>query len=368
MDIKNLMEPQALQDLRRMNERITDLARGISSSPVMEAMRQLEEQQRRIRQPFIEISQALSIAMPPHLTAIQEITKGFTPLIDQITRMHNPYQDLIKSIQEQARPFQDTLNQFRSLQERLNFPEINKAFRGITEFIHSIPREYLIKVRLHSEYWLISDDNLLELVVGQELHGNEEIIPFVISYYSAEDWCRLEAIIDSWGNDVEPSRINVFQAAITAARASGQENVHLLTVPALIAQIDGLVRDLYAILPRAVKKRVEKEIKSNLPAELSGKRLDVRNEVAVQTVAEVVDFWSAEMLQEVIFSGLFRDSNKITPESSYSLFRHKIMHGDKEYLGYGNEENFIRLMLYAEFIINLIRQIKTGTIVIDEAA
>lgn len=368
MDIKNLIEPQALESLRSMNSKVTDLARGITSSPLMEAMRQLEEQQKTFRQPFVEISQALSIAMPPYLTAIQEITKGFSPLIDQITRMHSPYQELMKSIEEQTRPFQDSLRQFRSLQEQLNFPEINKAFHGITDYIRSIPREHLIKVRLHSEYWLIGDDNLLALVVEHELYENEEVVPFMISYYKANDWKQLKNMVNNWSADIDIERLKVFQTAVALAQGQNQENIHLLTVPALIAQIDGLIRELYAVLPKATKKRVEKEIKNNLPAELKGKRADVRNEVAVQTIAEVVDYWSAEMLQEVIFSGLFRDSNQITPDSSYSLFRHKIMHGDKEYLGYGNEENFIRLMLYAEFIINLFRELQAGTIVIDVAA
>ncbi|PZP52934.1 MAG: hypothetical protein DI586_11525, partial [Micavibrio aeruginosavorus] len=271
-------------------------------------------------------------------------------------------------IQEQTRPFQEALKQFHDLQDRLNFSEISQAFRGVTDFIRNIPPEHLIKIRLHSDHWLISDDGLLMLVVEEDLHDNEDIIPFVINYYKANGWYRLDTIMEEWQADIDQGRLKVFQAAIAMSKDNNHEDVHLLTVPALIAQIDGLVRELYGVLPKATRKRVEQEIKDNLPAELKGKRTDVRHDVAVQTVAEIVDFWSAEMLQEVIFSGLFRESNKITPNESYSLFRHKIMHGDKAYLGYGNEENFIRLMLYADFIIKLIKQIKDGSVTIEQAA
>jgi hypothetical protein len=334
----------------------------------MEYMRQIEERQKIFNDRFSGISQALSLTIPPHMQTIEEITKGITPFVDQITKMHSPYQELMKQIQEQTRPFQEAIKQFRVLQDQWNFPEINHAFRNFTEVIRAIPREHLLKIRLHSEHWLISDDDLLSLVIERNIEGDEEIVSFVIGYYKSDRWSRLEAITGSWNTEINPERLKVFNTAIAMSKDTDTEDVHLLTVPALIAQIDGLVRELYSILPKETRKRVEKEIKDNLPEELKSKRTDVRHDVAVQTIAEVVDFWSAEMLQEVIFSGLFRDSNKITPNDSYSLFRNKIMHGDKEYLGYGNEGNFIRLMLYAEFIIKLIKQVKDGSMSVDHAA
>lgn len=44
MDIKDLLEPQAVKALREMNEKMTALSKGITSSPVMEYMRQIEAQ------------------------------------------------------------------------------------------------------------------------------------------------------------------------------------------------------------------------------------------------------------------------------------------------------------------------------------
>lgn len=41
MDIKDLLEPQAVKALREMNEKMTALSKGITSSPVMEYMRQI---------------------------------------------------------------------------------------------------------------------------------------------------------------------------------------------------------------------------------------------------------------------------------------------------------------------------------------
>jgi len=134
------------------------------------------------------------------------------------------------------------------------------------------------------------------------------------------------------------------------------------------ACLDGLTRDLYGFLPKNTKKRLEKEIRDNLPeAEKNNRRKDLRNEISVHSIAELVDFWTAEALQEIIFGGLFRTSKMISNDNNdnFSLFRHKIMHGDKEFLSYGNTENFIRLFLYADFLIKLIQDIQSGAMEVE---
>lgn len=111
MDIKDLLKPQGVKALREMNQQVTALTKGISSSPLAEYMRQMEEQRKLFSDQFSGISQGLSLTIPPHMQAIQEIAKGITPFVEQIMRMHSPYRDLMKQIQEQTRPFQDALYQ-----------------------------------------------------------------------------------------------------------------------------------------------------------------------------------------------------------------------------------------------------------------
>ena len=56
MDIKDLLEPQAVKALREMNEKMTALSKGITSSPLMEYMRQIEEQKKLFHDQFSGIT------------------------------------------------------------------------------------------------------------------------------------------------------------------------------------------------------------------------------------------------------------------------------------------------------------------------
>ena len=367
MNMKYYIEPEAVKSLREISEGVSALSKGITSSPLMECMRQMDEQNKLFKQQFSGLSYALSLTVSPHIRALQEAARGLNPFFEQISEMRSAHQELMDKFQEQRDIFRESYKHIDALRSTFDFPQFSKAFQSITDVIPVIPRQHILKLRLHSEHWLISDD-LLSRAVENDLYENTVVVGFVIDFYKMDGWQQLERLVENWQQDILPERLEIFRSVIEAVKIADNQNIHNLTVPTLIPQIDGLVRDLYAILPQDIKKRVEQEVRDSLPKELQSKRTDVRNEVAVQTIAEVVDFWSAEMLQETIFSALFRNSNHITSDDSYSLFRHKIMHGDREFLEYGNEENFIRSMLYAEFIIGLIRQIKAHGLQIDQAA
>lgn len=372
MKIKDIIEPNAFSAIEELNKHYSSLSTALYSPPALQLMNQLEEQNRLLTsqlEPFTSVAQTLSLSFEPKLQAFQEIGKGFDALSKQFLEFQSPLQEALEQIHRQISPFQETMQQFREVQKSIDFSYINDLLNSITEALRTIPREYIVKLRLHSEYWLITDDALLLQIEERDAIDDQDALTnHIVNYYKINNWQRLENTIQSWADTVHVDRMAIFESAVLHVKLSESEDVHLLTVPALIAQIDGLVRDLYSTLPRSIKKRIEKEIKDNLPEDMKARRLDTRPDEVIGSIVELVDYWSAEIFQSAIYEGLFRNSNQINIEETYSLYRHKVMHGDKDFLKYGNEENFVRLVLYADFIISLIGKVKTGDIVIEEAA
>ncbi len=362
MKIKDIVKPETLSALEEINNRYASLNKALYSSPAVQLMQQLEAQSLSLNkylQPYADIAQAFRLSIAPKMEAFAALQSSLAPLSKQLLEFRSPLQEALEQIQKQTAPLQEAMKRFQDIQSRIDYSQINEAFRSITDVINSIPRDRLIKLRLHSQYWLISDDELLLAVGDNDNLEAESLTDFVIGYYKDNNWTRMANMVQTWQISISQERLDIFNSALQHTQTASSEDVHLLTVPALIAQIDGLIRELYSCLPKEIKKRIEKEITDSLPEEIKSKRIDTRPNQVVASVAELVDYWSAEILQEAIYEGLFKSSNNITADGSYSLYRHKIMHGDKDFLRYGNEENFVRLMLYADFIINLINQVKT---------
>lgn len=312
---------------------------------------------REIHKQTNQLSDLAKSVNSSYLRSMAELANGVSPLFQLVAQNQRPLLDFLKEIQEQTRPYQEAFKQLQIVQDSWRTAGLD-ALRDITEAMRGISADYYLRIKLRSQYWLIVDEDLIDKLSENNAHEREEVTPIVIDYYKASSWQRLEALVHSWTPYISEDRLDFFKAFVHLAKKIENGDSHKATVPAIIAHIDGLVRELRSILPTDIKTRIKQEVIENLPVELKEKRVDVRDEVTVHVIAEVIDFWSADMLQEVVFGGLFRDSRDINPEESYLLFRHKIMHGDNAYLFYGTEENFVRLMLCADFIVQLIKRIK----------
>lgn len=323
------------------------------------------------QQPILDLVQQSNLMLSKYempfaaRIAIESVQQSYAPTLKFLESWNSTYAAIadqfkqnetaliaLDIIQKQTFPFQIAQNQFANFQNQINFVTTD-VLNGLTRTVQDLfPSDYFIKVRLRSQYWLIMDSVVLDKI-NDLSPAYEEMGQVVVEYYKENSWKKLEDKVESWKPYIS-ERIELFSAFLYLTKEITSGESHKATVPAIIAQIDGLIRELRSLLPNEAKARIQQEILANLPEDLKGKKVDTRNEVAVQVVAEVVDFWSAEMLQEIIFEGLFRDSKDIDSEGSYLLFRHKILHGDPSYLSYGTEENFVRLMLYVDFLVHLI--------------
>ena len=338
------------------------------------ATAQLAQQMQEISNPHATLNTALHTSVATaqlaqqmkeisnlHATLNKALYSSFVPYSKALSELRGPLPEFFEQIQKPAFQQQEAMRPFYKIQEFIDCFKINDAFRSIPDAINDPAQRYNVKLRLYAEYWLISDtDLLLEVNKNSDLEG-DFVTEFVVNYYKKENWKRLGGLIRSWRGSISQERLDIFNSALTHTQASSCSNVHLLTIPALIPQIDGLLRDLHSTLPKETKKRIEKEITDNLPDDMKGKRLDIRPDQIIGSIAELVDDESAEILQEFIFEELFKPSNDIANDGGRSLYRHKIMHGNKIFLNYGKEDDFVRLMLYAHFIVNLINQVKSGS-------
>ena len=137
------------------------------------------------------------------------------------------------------------------------------------------------------------------------------------------------------------------------------------TLPALIAQIDSLIEFL--------KKSIYlKYISSSKPIYSPQDWKKKKNKIVIQQIDYTVNHWSAMMLKDIIFGVLFCTSNhiqkRLTKDTMFCneqrdlIYRHKILHGDQNYMDYGTTENFIKVLLYADFIIRLISFVQSKNI------
>ena len=263
-------------------------------------------------------------------------------------------------------PAQDTVRRFAAHQIHNDIFATIQALQSWGVDLRRAFETLRIKLRLLSQSWLVRDANVISEIRHEGDASSVALAKVVVKYYKENNWQKLEAMIRSWTN-IHSSRLYIFDSVLKVVQNSSTRNAYAATIPTLIAQIDGLIRALYAAFPSGFKCRIRRQLLSS-PSDCgsdaidaTAKRVDLRPEQVIQGIIELGEPFSAKIMKEKIYGGLFKSSNSIHVDDDHSLNRHKIMHGEIDFLDYGSEENFVRLMLYADFIINLIRIVKVGS-------
>lgn len=278
---------------------------------------------------------------------------------------NDPYEALQSHFNQKVIPFPEYVS---LMQQSLSSPTTNFRLNSNTNelwstkfensfSIETTPREEILKEQLQGEYWLISDSELLAEATANGMFNSKMAIPFVMEYYKNNDWNKLKEMIRSWETIVDIERLKVFESAV-ACTSESKSNIHLLTVPSLIGQIEGLHKELQLAIPSETLKSAEARLRRRKPKNIHKKELEKR--VTEESVWELMNESGLTWLLEyAIHEAFFRNSKEIQINEEYSLFRHKIMHGEKEYIRFCNEESFFRLFLYADFIITLTSEIRS---------
>ena len=199
-------------------------------------------------------------------------------------------------------------------------------------------------------YWVIDDEALLKILGDLP---SEEYSNTITGYYTKDNYANIEKLLDKWRNITYiTDRITIFEDCYKAMQVMTDKRVINNTViPTLTAQITGLAEDLHKLVPTDKHDTIKQELTRNgkSPSEA---------EITVEYL------WRQEQKREVfdcynvIFKAVMKNTRKIENFTEddlekYNKYRNKILHGDKQFLNYGTDENLIRSWLELHTLIKV---------------
>ena len=208
----------------------------------------------------------------------------------------------------------------------------------------------LVLYKAEEKYWVIDDYKLLEILkpLKEEDYSNT-----ITNYYVKDNYRNISTLINEWGNNTNISdRMPIINSCYRAMTTTNDKPViNTVVIPALLAQITGLTEDLHELVPTSDRKQLEKELstKGHSPS---------KGEITTEYL------WRQEQKREVfdcytgIFEAVMKNTQKVKNFSKedlekYNKYRNKILHGDKQFLNYGTDENLIRCSLELNTLIKV---------------
>lgn len=230
----------------------------------------------------------------------------------------------------------------KALQNLANSPEFK-------QFIEDCKTQIVIN-RAEERYWVIDDEFLIKQLQGYSEDKYSEIIT---NYYSRNNYENIEKLFNSWQDiDCISERMKIFENCIKTMKAlSDKDLINTIIIPTLLAQTTGITEDLHNLTPTNARNIIKQELtkEGNTPS---------KGEVTTEYL------WRQERNKEladcytVIFEAVMKNTDKkavFTEEDlkKYNKYRNKILHGDKQFLNYGTDENLVRSWLELNILIKV---------------
>lgn len=217
------------------------------------------------------------------------------------------------------------------------------------EFIKEC-RYFIVTSKADEQYWIVDDDILIKQLQGQTENKYSEIIT---SYYTQENYINVKKLLYKWKKiTCIADRMTIFEDCYNAMQTiSDKRIINNTVIPTLTAQITGLTEDLHKLVPTSEYDTIKKEL-------TRGGKTPSEGEITLEYL------WRQEPLKEisdcytVIFEAVMKNTRKIenfTKEDleKYNKYRNKILHGDKQFLNYGTDENLVRSWLELNTLIKV---------------
>ncbi len=230
--------------------------------------------------------------------------------------------------------------------------ENQRIFDGFREYWKDFQKQYKITeqeaIRILRKYkWFVSPSLpiafVMEVVKIGKKRGNRrgEINKLFIDYFCSDNYKELEKLANGWSsNDIFKPRMKIIKDCVRGLKNTSRGcNPSNFVLPALIAQIDGILQD-YMEKHGCVKRRKWKDA--------SGEEIDWKEFYKNMTPDQDLDELANEIFLNILFQGSQRGEPLKTP---FTFNRHKIIHG--EYVKYGRIDNTIRAFLILDFLASL---------------
>lgn len=241
-------------------------------------------------------------------------------------------------------------NHFAKLASQVSFSEkveeeVTRAYRQITSYLQRSE-----EAAYFSEFaWCIFDDELKETIYSLEKPTQQEIDESVIRFYTADSYERLKLLTKRW--EICPlfeGRMKIILSCLNNVGMLDELALYDMAIPALLAQTDGLLTDIYKLIPKKIREYIKEQKKDK--KERNHKSDIIAAFLKLLPPGMVVE---AKTYTNDILSDLtFRDGRNIDSidATKYSKNRNAILHGDKRFIQYGTSKNFIQSLLEIELI------------------
>jgi hypothetical protein len=205
-----------------------------------------------------------------------------------------------------------------------------------------IPKGRILYLQLTNMFWVIDDPKIVPYLKEiDNVLSWDNIEKNICDFYLSNSCKELERLFE----DISNANINknrkklILEILPVYIPLKDNKNIYSIIIPFLLSNICGLKQDLCDLLEIKNKKQ---------------------NEKLLEKMIDDFDFPNRKKI-EMILDSVFLGGNKIEDKSEelekFNLFRHKILHGDKDYLDYGNRENFVRCISIIHYLSNLINKI-----------
>ena len=230
----------------------------------------------------------------------------------------------------------------KALQNLANSPEFKK-------FIEDCKCQIVIN-KAEEQYWVIDDQVLIKQLQGYSEDNYSEIIT---NYYTKNKYENIEKLFNNWqGIDCISERIKIFGNCIKTMKVlSDKDLINTVIIPTLLAQTTGITEDLHELVPNETQKQLKNELTNNGKTPSKG---EITTEYLWQQERkrEVFDCYN------VIFNAVMKNTKNTEFFSQedlekYNKYRNKILHGDKQFLNYGTDENLVRSWLELNILIKV---------------
>ena len=170
----------------------------------------------------------------------------------------------------------------------------------------------------------------------------KKINSFFVNYFTKDNYSALDDMVNEWHkNDLFKPRMDIINDCVQTLKFERLGyNPSNVVLPALIAQIDGIITDFIE------KKGFKFDKKRRGWIDPNGNELSVKTAYkSINTDFDSISEYPNTILFDVLFQSAFHgDELKILP----SFSRHKIMHGES--INYGEIENVIRAFMILDFL------------------
>lgn len=343
--------PPGLEQFYKQNNALANAVRGIQF-PALDTGRRLAE----LMKPAYSF---------PDFSFASKWTDDLTRASRQYADMMKPFTAQAEMLKQQMSPIFAQANRLEEIARGLVGPSFIEFARSFT--IPTLSPDVRMHYMLKSRYWVVMDEAVIQALCELDNSNEDAREAFLIKHFTQNGWAAVAEKMELWGaHPFMAERMPILRDTLQTIKKLEQQDADInpfnVALPTLLAQMDGLRKELIQSIPEQARRKAKLEMQQAGPKK---KKID-QNELLANCISELIDAFTAFILADVILEGVFKHGRDMEPddeqdpEYEFNILRNGILHGDKNFLDYGTRENTVRVFLYLDFLIQIIAEVTHG--------